>query len=99
MKKRQMIFEVGNLRVTVPLDPTEGRQYVESSRGKELDNIYSMNMWKYDYINPIVEDVQRLHEVSTRRCACITHTLAWIGDEVCDPPKYDGLTDVDIFVK
>jgi hypothetical protein len=29
----------------------------------------------------------------------ITHTLHWIGAEVCDPPKYDGLTDVDPFVK
>jgi hypothetical protein len=38
---------------------------------------------------------QRLHEVSTRRCAHITHTLHWIGVEVCDPPKYDGLTDID----
>jgi hypothetical protein len=33
---------------------------------------------------------QRLHEVSTRRCAHITHTLCWIGAEVCDPLKYDG---------
>ena len=42
---------------------------------------------------------QRLHEVSTRRCAHITHTLRWIGAKVCDPPKYDGLKDVDIFVR
>jgi hypothetical protein len=41
----------------------------------------------------------RLHEVYTRICACITHTLCWIGAEVCDPQKYDGLIDVDIFVK
>jgi hypothetical protein len=34
MKKRQMIFEVADLRVTVPLNPTEGRRYVEPTRGK-----------------------------------------------------------------
>jgi hypothetical protein len=27
-----------------------------------------------------------------------TH-CTWIGAEVCDPPKYDGLTDIDSFVK
>lgn len=32
-------------------------------------------------------------------CACITYKLRWIGDEVCDPLKYDGQTTVDIFVK
>jgi hypothetical protein len=42
---------------------------------------------------------QRLHEVSTRRCAHITRTLHWIGAEVCDPLKYDGLTYIDYFVK
>jgi hypothetical protein len=42
---------------------------------------------------------QILHEVSTRRCAHITCSLHWIGAEVCDPSKYDGLIDVDIFVK
>ena len=42
---------------------------------------------------------QRLHEVSTRRCAHITHTLCWIGVEVCYPLKYDGLEDIDSFVK
>jgi hypothetical protein len=41
----------------------------------------------------------RLHEVSTRRCARITRSLHWIGTKVCDLPKYDGLTDVDPFVK
>jgi len=115
-----MIFQVVDLRVTAPLDPTKERRYVEAARGKELDNLYSMTTLMDDYINPIVECVliwksisscvsnseealehwqQRLHEVSTRRCARITCALRWIGDEVCDPPKYDGITDVDIFVK
>jgi hypothetical protein len=120
LKKRQMIFEVENLKVTVSLDPTEGRRYVEPVKGKELDNLYNMTAWMDDYVNPTINGVlswrsisscasdseealenwqQRLHEVSTRKCARITHTLRWIGTEVCDPPRYDGLTDVAYFIR
>jgi hypothetical protein len=42
MKKRQMIFEEGDLRVTAPLDPTEGRRYVEQIMEKEIDNLYNV---------------------------------------------------------
>jgi hypothetical protein len=42
LKKRQMIFEVEDLKVTASLDPTEGRRYVEPVKGKELDNLYNM---------------------------------------------------------
>jgi hypothetical protein len=42
LKKRQMIFEVGDLRVNVSLDPIETRRYVEPVRGKELDNLYNV---------------------------------------------------------
>jgi hypothetical protein len=40
-----------------------------------------------------------LHEVSTRRCARITHLVCWIGTEVRDAPMFDGLTDVNTFLK
>jgi hypothetical protein len=42
---------------------------------------------------------QSLHEVSTRKCGCITYTLRWIRYEVCDPTKYDGITYIDHFLK
>jgi hypothetical protein len=42
---------------------------------------------------------QRMHEVSTRRCARINQSLHWIGTELCDPPRYDGLTEIGIFIK
>jgi hypothetical protein len=32
LKKREMIFEGGGLKVTAPLDPTEERRYVEPTR-------------------------------------------------------------------
>jgi hypothetical protein len=34
LEKRKMIFEVEDSKVTMPLDPTEGRRYVEPTRGK-----------------------------------------------------------------
>jgi hypothetical protein len=57
LKKRQMIFEVGDLRVTAPLDPTKGRLYVELERGKELVNLYNVTTQMDDYVNPTVEGV------------------------------------------
>jgi len=34
---------------------------------------------------------QRMHAVSTRRCARMTRSLCSIGTELCHPPMYDGL--------
>jgi hypothetical protein len=41
---------------------------------------------------------QILHEVSTRKCAQITHALRWIGTEIVEPPRYDGLTHIEPFI-
>jgi hypothetical protein len=40
-----------------------------------------------------------MHGVSTRQCAHLTQSLRWIGTKLCDPPRYDGLTDISLFVK
>jgi hypothetical protein len=40
---------------------------------------------------------QRLHELSTRRCARMTSTLRWIGLEVRQPPNFYGLNDLEEF--
>ena len=46
------------------------------------------------------EDWQdRLHEVSQRRCAIITKELRWIGSEVSIVPTFDGLSDIQLFLK
>ena len=42
LKKMEMIFEVGDLKVTSPLDPTEGKRYIEPAKGNEIDNLYNM---------------------------------------------------------
>jgi hypothetical protein len=41
---------------------------------------------------------QRLHEVSTRKCARITRALRWIGTEIVEPPRYIGLTPIEYFI-
>jgi hypothetical protein len=33
IKWREVIFEVEYLKVTAPLDPTEGKRYIEPARG------------------------------------------------------------------
>jgi hypothetical protein len=54
LKKREMIFEGGVLKVTTPLDPIEERRYVEPTR-KEIDKLYNMTSHIDDYINPTVD--------------------------------------------
>jgi hypothetical protein len=38
---------------------------------------------------------QRLHEVSTRRCARIDHVVRWIGTEIREPPIFHGINDLE----
>jgi hypothetical protein len=56
LKRREMIFEVGDSRVTGPLDRTEGKRYIKIKRGNEIDNLYNMNAWMDDYANPTIDD-------------------------------------------
>jgi hypothetical protein len=46
-----MIFEVGDLKVTAPLDPSEGKRYIEPSRGNDIDNLYNLTTCMEDYVN------------------------------------------------
>jgi hypothetical protein len=41
---------------------------------------------------------QRLHEVSTRRCARIDRAVRWIGIEIREPPSFHGLNDLETFL-
>jgi len=47
-----MIFEVGDLKVTAPLNPSEQKRYIEKERGNCIDNLYNMIAWMEDYVNP-----------------------------------------------
>jgi len=59
LKIRQMVFELGDLRVTTTLDPMEGEWYMEPVRDRfitmELDHIYNILVHKEDYINPTID--------------------------------------------
>jgi hypothetical protein len=57
LKRREMIFEVGDLKVTAPLDPIEGMRYIEPTRGSNIDNLYNMTTWLDDYVNPTTDGV------------------------------------------
>jgi len=55
LKRREMIFEVGDLKVTTPLDPLEGKRYIEPTRGNDIEKLYNMTAWMEDYVNSIVD--------------------------------------------
>jgi hypothetical protein len=57
LNKRQMVFEVEYLKFDTPLEPTEGKRYVEPTKRKELDNLYNMIAREDDYLNPTIEGV------------------------------------------
>jgi hypothetical protein len=42
MKKREMIFEVGDLKVTTLLDLIQAKRYIEPVKGNKIDNLYNM---------------------------------------------------------
>jgi hypothetical protein len=55
LKRRGMIFEVGDLKVTTPLDLIEGKRYIEPTRGNNIDNMYNMIVWMEYYVNPTAD--------------------------------------------
>ena len=64
MKRREMIFEVRDLRVITPLDPTEGKRYIELARGNDIDNLYNMTVWMDDYVNPTIDGALSWRSIS-----------------------------------
>ena len=51
LKWRKMIFEVGDLKFTAPLDPSEGKRYIELAIWNDNGNLYNLNAHMEDYIN------------------------------------------------
>ena len=64
LKRQEMIFEVGELKVTTPLDQKEGRQYIELVHGDEIDHLYNMNARIDDYVNPTIDGVLSWRSIS-----------------------------------
>jgi hypothetical protein len=65
MKKRPMVFEAGDWKVTTPLDPTEGRIFVELTKGKYLDNLYNVTTWMDDHVNPTSDNALSWSSISS----------------------------------
>ena len=60
LKKRQMTFEGKDLRVIVPLDPSQGERYTEPLRDEDqglLDHIYNITAKEEDYVEPTTEGI------------------------------------------
>lgn len=59
LKKRQLVLDQGYLRVISPLDPMDGRIYVETIKGgmetEGLDSLYKVTAHTEDYINPTTD--------------------------------------------
>jgi hypothetical protein len=65
LKRREIIFEVGDLKVTAPLDPTEGKRYIEPARGNKIDDLYNMTTRMDDYVNPTLDGALSWRSISS----------------------------------
>jgi hypothetical protein len=41
---------------------------------------------------------ERLHEVSTKRCARIDWAIRWVGTKIREPPSFHGINDLETFL-
>lgn len=59
LKKKQMTFEVNNIRIITPLDPTKGPRYTEpicaQEEMRDVDDLYKVTSSRDDYNNPTVD--------------------------------------------
>jgi len=78
LKKRQLVLEQGDLRVIAPLDPKDGKRYVETIKGgmeiERIDIIYKATAHTEDYINPTTNGV-----------------LSWRGISSCYSDSEEGI--------
>ena len=72
-----MTFEGKDLRVIVPLDPSQGAWYTEPLKNEDqdvLEHIYNITAKEEDYIDPSAEGI-----------------MDWQCDSSCMTDSYDGL--------
>ena len=77
LKKKQMNFEGKDLRVIVPLDPSQGERYTEPVKDEDqdvLDHIYNITAKDEDYVDPTAEGI-----------------MDWQCDSSCLTDSDDGL--------
>jgi len=54
--------------------------------------------WDGDSEKALEDWQNRMHEVSTRRCAYMMKSLHWIRSEVCNVPSFDGTNNLEEFI-
>ena len=78
LKRRQMTFEGNDLRIIIPLDPSQGERYTEPIRDEgehdTLDHIYNITAMDADYVEPNDDGV-----------------MDWQCDSSCVSDSDDGL--------
>ena len=78
LKKRQLVLEQGDLRFIAPLDPKDGKRYVETIQGgmvtEGIDSLYKVTAQGEDYINPTTDGI-----------------LSWRGINSCSSYSKEGL--------
>jgi hypothetical protein len=55
----------------------------------------SITSYVYDSNIGLDNRKQRLHEVSTSRCARIDCAVRWVGTEIKEPPSFHGINDLE----
>jgi len=60
-----MVFEVGDLKVTTPLDPMKWKIYIELARGNKIDNLYNMTARMDYYVNPTIDCTLNWRSISS----------------------------------
>ena len=113
LKKRHMIFEGKDVRVILPLDPSQGERYMEPLRKKDQDDV--------EPIHNIPAQVGGYEDPPTTSwesgSSCMTESeddlegwrhrpsstrppksLRWLSSEPSILPTFDGSTDPDPFI-
>jgi hypothetical protein len=65
LKRRDVIFEVEDFKFTAPLDPLEGKRYIDPTGGNHIENLYNMTERMEDYVN--------LNAVGVLHCEVLVH--------------------------
>jgi hypothetical protein len=55
----------------------------------------SITSCAYDSNMGLEDWKQKLHEISTRKCARIDRAVRWVGTEIREPPSFHGLNDLE----
>jgi hypothetical protein len=65
LKRMEMTFEVGDFKFIAPLDPTQGKRYIDPARANDIENFYNMIAWMDDYVNPTADFMMSWRSISS----------------------------------